>query len=181
MKTSFARYASILSTATLIALTGCAANPTASSTPAPAKASITTKDLWVKAADEGMSAGFGTIENTGDQDVTISSVKSSASKDLELHETVTNESGAMVMREKTGGFTIPAHSALQLEPGGNHIMFMDLSKPLKSGSDVKMTLTFSDQTTLDINAPVKDFAGANENYEGSDSEGMDHGNMDMDH
>ncbi|MGP9785246.1 copper chaperone PCu(A)C [Glutamicibacter sp. 287] len=181
MKTTFARYSSAFVAATMIALTGCAATPSETSSPAPADASITVKDLWVKAADKGMSAGFGAIKNTSGQDITIASVSSPVSSDLELHETVANESGAMVMREKSGGFTIPAHSELQLEPGGNHIMFMDLAKPLTSGSDVSITLTFSDHTTLDITAPVKDFAGANENYEGSDHQGMDHGDMKMDH
>lgn len=180
MKTSFALRTIALSSAVLIALAGCAANPAENSSSTPAGASITMTDPWVKAANEGMSAGFGTIKNTGEQDVTVTSVTSPASTDLELHETVANESGAMVMREKNGGFTIPAHSELHLEPGGNHIMLMDLTEPLQPGSEVRMTLKFSDETTFDITAPVKDFAGANENYEGSEHEGMEHNEMKMD-
>ncbi|MGP5257376.1 copper chaperone PCu(A)C [Arthrobacter sp. MYb211] len=178
MKTSFALRTTALSAAALIALAGCAATPAANSNPAPAGASVTMKDPWVKAIDEGMSAGFGTIENTGDQDITVTSVTSPASSDLELHETVANESGAMVMREKTGGFTIPAHGELHLEPGGSHIMLMDLAEPLKPGSVVNMSLEFSDDTSFEITAPVKDFAGANENYEGSEHEGMGHDELD---
>jgi len=180
MKTSFALRTVALSAATLVAMAGCAADPVENSSSTPAGYSITMTDPWVKAADEGMSAGFGTIENTSDQDVTVTAVTSDASTELELHETVANESGAMMMREKSGGFIIPAHGELHLEPGGNHIMLMDLTAPLRPGSEVAMTLAFSDDTTFDLIAPVKDFAGANENYEGSDHEGMNHGDMKMD-
>ncbi len=181
MNTSFALRTAALCATALLTLSGCATNSAENSPASPSNASVTMKDPWVKAADEGMSAGFGTIENTGDHDITVTSVTSPASTDLELHETVANESGAMVMREKTGGFTIPAHGELQLEPGGNHIMLMDLTKPLQPGNDVNLTLTFSDDTTFDVTAPVKEFAGANENYEGTKHEDMDHSTMDMDH
>lgn len=57
-------------------------------------------------------------------------------------------------------------------------MLMDLAEPLKPGSVVNMSLEFSDDTSFEITAPVKDFAGANENYEGSEHEGMGHDELD---
>lgn len=160
----------------LLALTGCAADngPTAEKT-APAGDVVTIDDAWVKAADEGMSAAFGTLVNSGDEDVTVVSVTSEASSMLELHETVENEAGEMVMREIEGGFVIPAGGELPLEPGANHIMLMDLAAPLKAGEEATFTLTFSDDSTYEFTAPVKDYSGANENYEsGDEHEGMDH-------
>ena len=74
---------------------------------------------------------------------------------LELHETVENETGEMVMRQIEGGFTIPAGGSLALEPGGNHIMLMDLTSPLMAGDEVTFTLTFADDTTYEVTAPVK--------------------------
>jgi len=108
--------------------------------------------------------------------VTVVSVSSPSSDMMELHETVENESGEMVMREIEGGFVIPAGSELTLEPGGNHIMLMDLTAPLLAGDEATFTLTFSDDSTYEFTAPVKDYSGANENYEdGSEhEEGMDH-------
>lgn len=173
MKNSLTLRIVALCAAAAVTLSGCAATGAGdSSTPAQG-ASATMKDPWLKAVDDGMTAGFGTIVNNGDHEVTVTAVTSPASDDLELHETVANESGAMVMREKTGGFTIPAHGELHLEPGGSHIMLMDLPKALAPGSEVSMTLQFSDQSTLEFSAPVKDFAGANENYHGSE-----HGDLD---
>ncbi|KJL19605.1 hypothetical protein RN51_02943 [Microbacterium oxydans] len=162
------RLAAVIAVA-LLALTGCTPESTPTeSTSSPAGETVTIEDAWVKSADEGMSAGFGTLVNSGADDVTVVSVASEASNMLELHETVENEAGEMVMREKDGGFIIPAGGSLVLEPGANHIMMMDLTGPLAAGSDVTFTLTFSDDSTYEFTAPVKDYSGANENYEGGE-------------
>jgi len=175
-----------LAALSVVALAGCGASadadaPAASALDATAAESVTIEDAWVKAAESGMSAAFGQIENTGDADVTVVSVESPASSMLELHETVENETGEMVMREKGGGFTIPAGGVLGLEPGANHIMMMDLTAPVASGDEVMFTLTFSDDSTLEFTAPAKDYSGANETYaEGEGHEGMDMGGDDAD-
>lgn len=160
----------------LLALTGCAGTTApAESESARAGDSVTIEDAWVKAADEGMSAAFGTLTNTGSDDVTVVSAETAASSMVELHETVENESGEMVMREIDGGFVIPAGGTLLLEPGASHIMLMDLAGPLQAGAEVTVTLTFSDDSTYEFTAPVKDYSGANENYEdGDEHDGMDH-------
>ncbi|MFK3679079.1 copper chaperone PCu(A)C [Microbacterium sp. NPDC090218] len=166
----------VLIAVSVLALTGCTPEKAPAATESrPAGEVVTIDDAWVKSAEEGMSAAFGTLLNSGDEDVTVVSVTSEASTMLELHETVENEAGEMVMREIEGGFVIPAGGRLALEPGANHIMMMDLTGPLAAGTDVSFTLTFSDDSTYEFSAPVKDYSGANENYEGGEEhEGMDH-------
>ncbi|MGO2648821.1 MAG: copper chaperone PCu(A)C, partial [Brevibacterium aurantiacum] len=95
----------IVSTSLLL-LSACGGGAEAESTEtsAPVADSVEVTDAWVKAADDGMSAAFGSIENTGSTDATVVSAESQASTALELHETVENESGEMVMREKENGF-----------------------------------------------------------------------------
>lgn len=163
-----------LAAVSLIALTGCAAAeaPTES---APAGETVAITDAWVKATDEDMSAAFGTLTNDGDDDITVVSATTDAAGMVELHETVENEAGEMIMREIEGGFSIPAGGSLLLEPGADHIMLMGLTGALSAGDEVTVTLTFSDDSTYEFTAPVKDYSGANENYdEGDDHEGMDH-------
>lgn len=172
----------------LLALTGCAAGdgaPAGASQEAPVSkgsqaSAVSIEDAWVKTAEHGdMTAGFGTLVNSSDEDVTVVSVASSASPMMELHETVADRSGSMMMREVEGGFVIPANGDLLLEPGSNHLMMLDLPEAINAGDDVKFTLTFADDSTYDFTAVVKDYAGANENYsDGDDSEmDMDHGDM----
>lgn len=156
----------ILLAAAALALTGCAtADAPAAETPTSSGDAVTVTDPWVKATEEGMSSAFGEITNPGEEDVTVVSASTEASTMLELHETVENEAGQMVMREIAGGFVIPAGGALTLEPGGDHIMLMSLTHPLQAGEEIMFTLTFSDGSTVEFTAPVKDYAGANENYE----------------
>lgn len=160
--------------ALLLALAGCASPGTSGSaaadTAAAEAASVSVEDAWVKSAEEGMSAAFGTLENSSDTDVIVVAATTTASEMIELHETVENDSGEMVMRAKDGGFVIPAGGELHLEPGGSHIMLMGLAQPIAAGDEITFTLEFEDGSTLDFTAPGKDYEGANENYEG----GMDH-------
>ncbi|ALJ19832.1 copper chaperone PCu(A)C [Microbacterium sp. No. 7] len=130
-----------------------------------AGAAVTLTDAWVKAADEGMSAAFGVLENTASADAVIVSAATDAAARLELHETAPDSAGQMVMREVEGGFTIPAGGSLTLEPGGDHLMLIDLAGPLRAGDEITFTLTFADGSEAAFTAPVKDFAGANETYE----------------
>ncbi len=122
--------------------------------------SLTITDTWVKAADEGMIAAFGTIENSSDHDITITGATSDAATAVELHEVVDD-----VMRPIEGGFTVAAGGSLLLAPGGYHLMFMGIPAPIAAGDDVTVTLTLSDGSELEFTAVAKDFAGANEDYD----------------
>lgn len=127
-------------------------------------ATVSVSDQWVKAADKGMTGLFGTLRNSGEQDMTVVSAASPTAGMVELHEVV-GQPGSGTMRPKDGGFVIPAGGSHLLAPGGDHIMLMDLKAPLKVGSDVQVTLTFADGTSLPFTAQVRDYSGAEENYE----------------
>jgi copper(I)-binding protein len=152
--------------AALAALTACSSDPSTEPTGS-ADGPLVITDAWVKTADSGMTAAFAEVSNPTDADITIVSATSPASTELQLHETVDG-----MMRQKEGGFVIPAGGSMTLEPGGNHIMFMDVPTPITAGSDVSVTLTFSDGSTQTFSAVGKDYTGADEEY--------DDGSMDMD-
>lgn len=121
-------------------------------------------DAWLKASEGHMTAGFGIISNPTSEDITVVSADSSVSGHTELHETVEAADGTMSMQEVQGGFVIPAGGELVLQPGGNHLMLMQLSEPILAGSTVTFTLTLGDGTQVQFDAPAKDFSGANESY-----------------
>lgn len=154
--------------AAVLALAGCAggqpAETPAASVHAEAAASVTVTDAWAKAGDDGMTALFGMVDNGGATSITLSGAETDAADMAELHETIESD-GAMTMREKEGGFEIAAGGHLMLEPGANHVMLMGLTGPLRAGDEVTVTLSFSDGSTLDVIAPVKDYQGANEEYD----------------
>ena len=123
--------------------------------------SLTVKDAWAKAADSGMTAAFGEITNSSDHDITIASATSPSAATVELHEVVDS-----VMRPVEGGFVLPAGGTVTLQPGGYHLMFMNLTAPIAAGDDVSVALTLGDGSTLTFTAVAKDFPGANESYGG---------------
>lgn len=125
---------------------------------------VTVTDPWVKAAETGMTAAFGTVVNGTGRDLTLVSASTPASSEVQLHETTSDGSGGMSMKEKEGGFEIPAGGQHVLEPGGDHIMLMALTRPLLPGDEVEVTLQFDDGTSVPLTATVKDFTGAQEHY-----------------
>ncbi|APF41689.1 hypothetical protein BHE16_03475 [Neomicrococcus aestuarii] len=142
-----------------------ASTSSSSSTSSTAAARLSVKDPWIKAVSSGMTAGFGIISNTTDQPLQVVAASSEVAAEIQLHETTAGSGGTMTMREVDGGFTIPAQGDLVLAPGANHLMFMGVKSALNAGDDITITLTFADGSTFTYTAPVKDFAGANENYE----------------
>lgn len=164
-------------TIALLAVSGLSAcaSSTTTSTESPSASSsatcpVTISDTWVKAAETGMTAAFGTVANPSDADVTLTAASSPAAARMELHEVVTKD-GAMVMQPKEGGFTVPAGGTLTLEPGGFHLMLMDIPAAIEPGADVTITLTCSTGGTVEFTAQAKTFDGAAENYVGS-TDGM---------
>ncbi|MBS4753557.1 copper chaperone PCu(A)C [Nocardioides sp. zg-ZUI104] len=126
---------------------------------------LSVSDPWVKAADRGMTAAFGTLVNNGAEDVTVTDVASDVAARAELHETVENADGSVAMQAKDGGFVVPAGGTLELAPGGAHIMLMKLTRALEPGTTVTLTLTLDDGSTTEVESTVKPFDGADEKYQ----------------
>lgn len=159
------------------ALTGCGSSSPATETSPAADdaAALSMSGAWAKAAEAGgMTGAFGTLENSGEEDLTVVAASSSSASTVELHEVAMDDDGAMVMREIEGGFVVPAGSEYLLEPGASHLMLMGLTDGLLAGDTVTITLELADGSTLDVDAVAKDFAGGNESYgtgEGHNAEG----------
>ncbi len=159
-----------LAVALLLALTACQSSGGTEASPAAQPATdsaLTLVDPWVKAADSGMTAAFGTLVNASDRDVTLVSASSDVSA-MELHEVAAGSDGAMVMRPKDGGFVVPAGGSLTLAPGAEHLMFMDLTAPLRPGDEVDLTVVSDDGASWTFTAPVRTFTGAQEDYQGDE-------------
>jgi len=145
------------------------AQPAQSAAPSSASGAVlAVTDPWVKAADKGMTTAFGTLVNNTDKELTIVSATSPAASRVELHEVVEKD-GKMSMQQKEGGFVIPPRGSHTLQPGGDHLMLMDIKDKVQPGDEVTFTLEFADGSTTEFTAVAKAFAGANEEYHGDKS------------
>lgn len=112
---------------------------------------------WARASLPGtkVSGGYVTITNhsdTADKLIDASAVRSGRT---EIHQMSVTD-GIMTMRPiGDGGLEIPAHSTVELKPGGFHIMFMKLPEPFKAGETVEVNLTFEKAGETTLALPIK--------------------------
>ena len=118
-------------------------------------AEINVKEGYVRAVPPGQmnSAAFMQLHNPSDKAIAVISGNSTAAKHVELH-THTNDNGVMQMRQ-VERFDIPAKGSTTLQPGGHHIMLIGLENDLLPGSDVSLTLEFSDGSSQSVELPVQ--------------------------
>ena len=72
---------------------------------------------------------------------------------VQIHESRI-ESGMMMMHQLEEGLPLPAGQAVELKPGGNHIMLLAVAEPLKAGDSVPLTLTFASAGPVEVTAAV---------------------------
>ena len=102
-----------------------------------------------------ISALYFTIENHGDQSAQLVGVESEIARVAELHET-RDEDGLMRMR-RVESVDVPAGGEVVFEPGGFHVMLIDINRPLEPGDEVAVTLIFSSGERLELSpVPVQD-------------------------
>jgi uncharacterized protein YcnI len=125
---------------------------------------------WSRATPGGASvaAGYLTLTNTGAVADRLVGGTFERAKTLELHM-MTNDMGVMKMREMHEGIALPPGVAVELKPGGLHLMLMGLSEPLKAGDRIKGTLQFEKAGTVDV-----EFAVAPLGAEGPSPDGHGH-------
>jgi copper(I)-binding protein len=102
----------------------------------------------------GTSAVYMTIANGGGADDRLLSASSDAAETVELHETTMTDN-VMRMAPVEGGILVPARGRAELKPAGLHVMLIGLTRDLKAGDTVRLTLTFERAGSMEIEAPVR--------------------------
>ncbi len=144
----------LLTTVTLIALVAAACSSSASATPNIAGGPLTVKDAWARAGAVGAdTAVYFTIVNGKVEADTLLSASSDAG-DASIHQTSTDASG-MTGMQMVKSVPIPGGQTVKFEPGGYHVMVMNLKKALNAGDQVQLTLTFQNAGTVNVTAEVR--------------------------
>jgi periplasmic copper chaperone A len=90
---------------------------------------------------------------TAQADDRLLSVSTPLAGRAQIHESRL-ESNMMMMREMKDGLPLPARQAVELKPGGDHIMLLAVSEPLRAGDTVPLTLTFASAPPVELVANV---------------------------
>ncbi|MGV0432938.1 copper chaperone PCu(A)C [Corynebacterium sp. 20_84] len=137
--------------------------------------SISLADGYCRAKDEqsDMTACFGTLTNPSSFDITVESFTAPdlEGASTELHEVVDGK-----MRQKKGGFSIPAGGSQELAPGGEHLMIMNYTDPIQAGETLSINLVMGDGSEFTAEFPVREQPSGEEDYAGGehDSHGQHH-------
>ena len=106
-----------------------------------------------------VSAAYGMLMNHGDQTVTLSAVSSEISATAEMHEVIAD--GDQRRMAELESIDIAPHQTLIFEPGGRHIMLLDISNPPAEGDVVEICALSAAGTESCAQAAVERQAPAN--------------------
>jgi copper(I)-binding protein len=134
------------------ALAACAAGLAAAAPPAVSGA-------WVRATPPGAKTGaaYLTILTDGTAD-TLVAATSPAARTVELHTHVA-ENGLSRM-QRLDAVPLPAGENVRFEPGGLHLMLIDIAAPLVAGQHVTLALQFANAGVVEVTAPIVDARAA---------------------
>ena len=111
------------------------------------------ENAYTRATVPGQMAagGFMKVENKGAVDLLVSA-SSPAAGEVQLHE-MAMEGNVMKMRQ-VKDIPVPAGGAVELKPGGMHLMFMNIKAPLVAGETIPVKLKFAKAGEVEVKFPV---------------------------
>jgi len=139
----------------VVLMFGLAACDAAAPNGAPAMAGITVTDVWARESPPASSMGavYLRIDNGGPTDDVLVGAAAAVASTVEVHQT-TNEGGVMHMA-KVDTVPVPAGGSAEFEPGGYHIMLIDVTTPLKAGERFPITLMFANAGVITVEVEVR--------------------------
>jgi copper(I)-binding protein len=117
----------------------------------------TIRDAWVRAAPsiDRPTAAYLVITNPGSEADALVGASSPVAASAEVHETSMDASG-MTGMHAVDRLEVPAGGTVRLEPGGYHLMLMELTRPLTVGEAVRIDLVFERAGTIEVTATVRE-------------------------
>ena len=115
---------------------------------------------WARAMlpNQPAGAGYLTIVNGGEEADRLLAASSPVAGRVEIH-TMEIVDDVMTMRPVDGGLEIPAGGTVVLEPGGLHVMFMQVEEPFAEGATIAVTLEFEKAGAVELALPVRPAGG----------------------
>jgi len=101
-------------------------------------ANVTVSNAWARATMPGQPVSAAYMQIRSDADAKLIGVSSPAVPRVEVHE-MKMDGDVMIMRE-VKAIDLPKGKTVALEPGGFHIMLMNLKQPIVAGEVIPLTL-----------------------------------------
>lgn len=129
-------------------------------------------EYWARpAAMGGTSAVYMMLHNHTKNDDVLIGASTDVAEAAELHLSAMDANGVMTMTPQSQ-IDLPAGGEIEFQPGGYHIMLVNLKKDLNVGDKITLVLHFKNHEDITLTVPVQ------ENTDASSSD-MNMENMDM--
>jgi copper(I)-binding protein len=129
-----------------VLLLGAGAASAASATSAQ---QVRVSHAWLRILPGALPAGgYATLHNDGDQPAALTGARSAVYAQVMLHESST--AGGTNRMRMVQAMSVPAHGSAALTPGGFHLMLEQPRHAVKPGDVVRLTLSFADGSTRDV-------------------------------
>ena len=132
------------------------------------QAGVQAQQPWARATAPGQKVGAAYVTLTSPTADRLTGGSSPAAGKVEVHET-SMDNNVMRMRSMPNGLVLPAGQPTPLEPGGYHLMLMDLKHPLVAGQTFPLQLDFEHAPPMTVQVKVAPI--------GARGPAMDHGAM----
>lgn len=119
-------------------------------------ANVSVTDVWARATMPGQKVSGAYMKIRSDTDARLVGASSPAVPRVEVHE-MKMDGDVMRMRE-VKAIELPGGKTVSLEPGGFHIMLMNLSKPIAAGDVIPLKLVVESggrQQTVEVKAEAR--------------------------
>lgn len=126
---------------------------------APAFSQVAIDKPWTRATPPGakIAAGYMVMRNKAASDDRLIGITSPAAARVETHVTV--KDGDIRRMREVKGYDVPANGSFELEPGGAHLMFVDIRQPFKAGQRIPATLRFEKAGEVRVEFHVEPLGG----------------------
>lgn len=119
-------------------------------------APVTVEGAWARASVQGQKGTGAFMRLTARERLSLVGAQSPAAGVTEVHEMKMD--GEVMRMRPIAALELPVGKAVELKPGGHHLMLLDLKAPLQPNTHVPVVLTFKDakgqSTQLTLSVPV---------------------------
>ena len=128
-----------------------------------AEQGIEIRDAWLRPAAQGENgAVYFVIHNQGSKDDALTGVSSDVAEAVEMHESQMSDD--VMQMQQLDSVPLKRSSEIKFEPGGLHVMLVDLKKDLNLGDEIEITLHFTNFEDMQVTVPVQDAPVDEENH-----------------
>lgn len=116
---------------------------------------VTVRDAWARPeVAGGNSAVYFVIDNPGAETDLLLGASTEAATRAEIHMSMQSEEGAMRMSPQES-VAVPAGASVAFQPGGLHVMLVELKRDLEEGDQIVLRLTFQNAGEIQLRVPVR--------------------------